>query len=268
MQNKRKITDIKTVQAICLDMAKELHRICVANDIPYFMVGGTLLGAVRHKGFIPWDDDMDFGIPRKDYERAINILKKELKRPYVCITNEDSDCQLHESCKIMDTHTVIRQNDVYYKTQLGIFIDIFPYDYSDGRTGLFSNYLLIRTLIRLQNFRFTHLKGRSVLLKISSYIIKLFLAPLKRTTIPRLIRKHLILGKGNYLISNYGVYSKKEITPKDNIGEPKLMAFEDTYLFGVEKPEAYLTLIYGDYMKLPPVEKRRIHLMDIEYVNS
>ena len=268
MESRNKITDIKTVQNICLSMAKEMHRICVANDIPYYMIGGTLLGSVRHRGFIPWDDDMDFGIPREHYERAIRTFKKELKQPYVCITNEDNDSQLLESCKIMDTRTIIKQDDVYYKSPLGVFIDIFPFDYSDGKTGLFSNYLNIRTLIRLQNFRFTHVVGRSIPLRILSFFVKAILYPLNRNFIPRFIKNHLVQKNGDYLINHYGIYAKKEITPSKHIGTPKLMDFEDTQFYGVEDHDAYLSLIYGCYMQLPPENKRHIHLLDIYYVTK
>lgn len=257
--------DIKLVHSLCLGMAKELHRICVANDIPYFMISGTLLGSVRHKGFIPWDDDMDFGISRPYYAKAIACLKRELKSPYKCITNEDNDSMLHESCKIVDTRTVIHEDDNYSKDEIGVFIDLFPYDYSDGKTGLFSNYMLIKTLVRIQNFRFTHVVGRSLPLRMLSYIVKLLLPCLKRTTIPRLIRDHLVLHKGDYCINNCGLYGIREIVPVCCMTDRKLMPFEDTELFGVSQPEKFLTPMYGDYMQLPPEEKRKVHLLDIEF---
>ena len=74
----RKIEDIKELQSILLDIAKEFHRICTMYEIPYYMVGGTQLGAVRHKGFIPWDDDMDFGVPRVYFEKLKVLLEESL----------------------------------------------------------------------------------------------------------------------------------------------------------------------------------------------
>lgn len=77
----RKIETAEELHGILLAMAKTFHKICVEEDIPYYMVAGTMLGAKRHKGFIPWDDDMDFAIPRAYYEKAKNVLKTKLPPP-------------------------------------------------------------------------------------------------------------------------------------------------------------------------------------------
>ena len=76
--------DIEEAHHILLDIAKAFTKVCDENNIPYYMLGGTMLGAVRHKGFIPWDDDMDFGVPREYYDLLINVLEKELPSPYRC----------------------------------------------------------------------------------------------------------------------------------------------------------------------------------------
>lgn len=120
-----KIKDINVVHQICLGEAKAMKRVLEKHNIPFFMDGGTLLGAVRHKGFIPWDDDMDFGIMREHYSEAIKYLQAELKYPYKCISVLDSDACLFDSCKIIDVRTHIKQDDTYNKDPLGVFIDIF-----------------------------------------------------------------------------------------------------------------------------------------------
>lgn len=260
--------NIETVHRLCLDMAKEMHRICEEHDIPYFMVGGSLLGAVRHKGFIPWDDDMDFDIPREHYAKAIEVFRKELKSPYRLITYEDSDICLDEACKIMDTRTIVHQDDAYHKDNLGVFIDIFPLDYSDGKTGLFSNYMLLRTLVRIQSFRFTHVKDRIIPLKFFSYVVKALFWGLKRTTIPNLVKNKLIQHKGEYRISYCGLYGRKEVFPAKFLHERKLMQFEDTQLYGVVPAHDMLSHVYGDYMQLPPEDQRHIHLLDIQLLEG
>lgn len=192
----KKITDIKVVHNICLDEAKAMHAILTRHHIPYFMVGGTLLGAIRHKGFIPWDDDMDFGIMREYYPEALKYLEAELPKPYKLITLDNSDICLFDSCKISDTRTRVKQDDNYNKDPLGVNIDIFPYDHSDGKTGLLSNYWIQKSLVRLQNFRFTNVVGRNALLKGLSYIIKLIFFPLKPKTIPHIMRRLALNGGG------------------------------------------------------------------------
>ena len=258
-----KIKDINVVHQICLGEAKAMKRVLEKHNIPFFMDGGTLLGAVRHKGFIPWDDDMDFGIMREHYSEAIKYLQAELQYPYKCISVLDSDACLFDSCKIIDVRTHIKQDDTYNKDPLGVFIDIFPYDYSDGRSSFFSNYMLQKTLVRIQNFNFTNVVDRSLLLKFLSKIVKIFFFPLKRTTIPNLMRK-LSFKRGDYIIVNCGVYGKKTIMRKEVIDKSFPMKFEDTEFPSVAIPDEYLRNLYGDYMKLPPKDKRRIHLLDIE----
>lgn len=257
--------DIKKVHSHCLQIANEMHRILTSHNIPYFMVGGTLLGSIRHKGFIPWDDDMDFGIIREYYWTAIDILRKELKYPYKCISYKESSICLHESCKIMDMSTRIQEDD-YCSDEKGVFIDLFPYDYSDGKTGLFSNYMIIKTLVRLQNYRFTNVTGRNKLLVLISNFIKFLFYPLNYKTIPNLIGKHLVQHKGMYVICHVGLYNKREIIEANVIGCPRLMPFEDTFFYGMEKAEEYLTHIYGDYMQIPPEDKRRIHLINTKFL--
>lgn len=262
MSNERKIKDIKEVQCILLNIAKEMHRILTAHKIPYFMVAGTLLGAVRHKGFIPWDDDMDFGIPREQYWEAISILKKELHSPYKCISYLDSKICLQEASKIMDMSTRIREFDDYSGEEEGLFIDIFPFDYCDGKTGLFSDYMIAKSLIRIQNFRFTHLVGRGIGLKILSFFIKLLLFPIDYKTIPKIKGRFMVSRKGNYMIPYDSIYGKKEIIPSEIYSNLILMPFEDSELVGLAHANQYLKHVYGDYMKLPPEEKRHTHLVN------
>ena len=104
-------------------------------------------------------------------------------------------------------------------------------------------------------------------LKSLSYPVKLFFAPLRKMTIPHFIKKYLIQDKGDYIINNYGLYGAREIVKAEYVGKPKLLAFEDTVLYGVENPHEYLAAIYGDYMKLPPEDKRHIHLLNAEFID-
>ena len=102
----RQITDISEVHQILLGIAKEFDRICRENDIPYYMLGGTMLGAVRHKGFIPWDDDMDFGVPRPYYDRLVSVLESELLHPYRCCTYRNNQGVFAPFVKIDDYRTL------------------------------------------------------------------------------------------------------------------------------------------------------------------
>lgn len=268
MDNDVIVTDIASVQKVCLNIAKEVHRILSAHNIRCFMMGGTLLGSIRHNGFIPWDDDMDFGIMREQYWDAISILKKELPSPFKCISYHDSKICIQESCKVMDMTTQIIELNDYSGEKEGVFIDLFPFDYSDGKTGFFSRYNFIKSLIRIQNLRFTHYSGRGLLLILLSFIIKVLLFPLNYKSIPSFKSKKLAVQTGDYLIAYDSIYGKKDMLTKNVVGNLKMMPFEDTHFWGMQEPEIYLGQIYGDYMVLPPEEKRHTHLREVKIMSN
>lgn len=121
--------DLRELQLLQLEIAKELKRICDENDIDYFMIGGTLLGAVRHKGFIPWDDDMDFGMTVENYNKFIEIAPHKLDKRFFLQT-EESDRNYHNifaKIRMNNTHMIEKVTDKQI-IHNGIFIDVFPYD--------------------------------------------------------------------------------------------------------------------------------------------
>lgn len=260
----RKITSIKEVHSILISIAKEFHNICVRHNIPYYMLGGTMLGAVRHKGFIPWDDDMDFGIPREYYEQFTKYAIKELPEPYRIQTLDNSNYIIYGFNKITNTRTIISE---FHKSntneKIGINIDIFPLDKIDCRIGLFSRYWFFRKLIKLQGILFIDAKNKSTLKKCMIYPLKSILT-FKKNTIPSLINKQIYhnKSKGNKIANIYGAWGVKEIINSEIMGTPQLYKFEDTELYGVADYDKYLKSLYNNYMQIPPENKRRIHSQD------
>ncbi len=123
------VTSIKKqVWAVELDLLEQLSAICERHKIKYFAIGGTLLGAVRHKGFIPWDDDIDIGMLRQDYDRFLHVCEKELKAPYFLQTTMTDHCyRAHAQIRNSST-TGYAAIDETLNCNKGIFIDIFPLD--------------------------------------------------------------------------------------------------------------------------------------------
>ena len=119
---------IEEVHSRLLAIAKVFDDICTRHNIPYYMIGGTMLGAIRHKGFIPWDDDMDFGVPIEYYKELIDTLENELPYPYRCCTYKNHPAVLFTYFKIEDQSTCIDDAAIYLplEDKLGINIDIFP----------------------------------------------------------------------------------------------------------------------------------------------
>ena len=123
----KKIIDLKELQYLELDILEEFHSICISNGFRYTLGGGTALGAVRHGGFIPWDDDIDIGMPRPDYNNFIRYCKNN-KTLFQLICNETQPKYYDFYAKLINKHTVLKSSTVFTDIQLGVYIDVFPYD--------------------------------------------------------------------------------------------------------------------------------------------
>lgn len=247
---------------LLLEIAKEFARICERNNIPYYMLGGTMLGAIRHKGFIPWDDDMDFGIPREYYNQALKILEKELPEKYKCCTYIKNDAVKAPFAKITDTTTRMDdlKIDLPKEKQIGLNIDIFPLDYCNN------NDKKIKTIYKWIKFgQVVYIyppfksKTRTVVKKILQVI-----CPYKHKYILTKINTLAAsLEKGEYLANFFGRWKEKEIIPSEWYGTNTKFKFEDTEFNGLKEFDKYLTHLYNDYMQLPPLEKRGGHSVEV-----
>nr|MBD5377208.1 LicD family protein [Bacteroides sp.] len=254
------ITTAEEIHAILLDIARELQRVCREGNVPCYMLGGTMLGAVRHGGFIPWDDDMDFGVPREHFDRLRALLEQRLPAHYRVVTLQTSSVMLSDILKIEDTRTemdeLFKENA---KERIGVNIDIFPLDGVDEcHLGSYRKALQLKGV---HYYRFLSTKQRHGSRKLAAILAKLLLAPLLRTTIPAMIRRTLErhIG-GEYLTNVYGAWGMREAVPRSVFGSGKLYAFADTEFYGPEDAHAYLSRLYGDYMQLPPEDKRHLHI--------
>ena len=259
------ITDINEVHEVLLGIAKEFDRICRENGIRYWMLGGTQLGAVRHKGFIPWDDDMDFGVMQGDFQKLAVLLEKELPSIYRCRTRDNCQTQYGNTLKIEDTRTVINLKGSTYDENLfmGINIDVFPLVFTNNHKFMFSKNWCISTLLKIQFFRFSDYSRAGWLKASVSRFLQITLFWLKLNQITEFVNKYLIANKGDFIVNYWGRWIMKEIVYKDIMGNPQEYDFEGCSFFGVEQPHQYLTHLYGDYMSPPPKDKMNIHLSDV-----
>lgn len=245
-----------------LKIVCEIHTISQKYDIPYYIIGGTLLGAVRHKGFIPWDDDMDIGVPIEYYEELMQLLGKELPSPYrVCRYWDVEGCGT-VFAKIDDTSTCINDPRIPLpiEKQIGINVDVFPLNHCS-----FDNPKLKRLRL-LQNWK-RRIYTESTSGKKHKHIIKKvlqFISPLSHKDFQDKIYNIVTsINEGGMLANLFSPYGLKEFMPIDYFGEPIYYQFEDTKLLGPCKPHEYLTQLYGNYMQLPPEEKRMVHADEI-----
>lgn len=260
----RKIERVDELHTILLDMAKVFHQICKEEGIPYYMLGGTLLGSVRHGGFIPWDDDMDFGVPREYFDSVIRALKQKLPS-YYGVYDKTSGIIDAGFIKICDKRTAQTQCwDLNSNKKFGVNIDIFPID---RLTHLWKRKL-VTLLMRLHGYNVFDANNRPLGKRIIAYWVKALLCCFKRSAFIDFIENHLIETNGELLTNTFGAYNwKRETMPASYFGTPQLMDFEDTKLYAVAKPHEYLRHMYGDYMKLPPEEKRHIHIKDMYWID-
>lgn len=267
----KRITDIKEVHTILLDIAKEFHNICARHNIPYYMLGGTMLGAVRHKGFIPWDDDMDFGIPRNYYKIFRKVCRTELSQYYKFIDYDNSDYAILGIGKIFDTRTELREKfSVDTDEKIGVYIDIFPLDITNSRTNIFSFNKRMRCLFKLQKLLCVNINDRTFSMKTLSRLIK-WILPINKDTILKHIESSCLRrkldNKDDMFFNIFGAWGMKELIPKKYFGKPTLYQFEDIEFYGVEDYDQYLKCLYRDYMKLPPKEKQApTHTANITWI--
>ena len=254
------IDSIDDLHKILLAMAKVFHQVCVEERIPYYMIAGTQLGATRHKGFIPWDDDMDFGVPREYFKLIRKVLENKLPEPYH-VYGKDDGIVTSGILKICDDRTIHSHKwDEHPEKQFGVNIDIFPLD----RVSTMWKRRMADCLMRIQGYKLYSASDRPLFKKISAYIVKTALIGVKSHGLVDFVESHLVENWGTQITNIYGCYGAvKETMPQEWYGKPVLNDFEDTQFYGVANPHEYLTHLYGDYMQLPPEEKQRHHIVNM-----
>ena len=250
--------NLHQVHTICLNISKEFDKICTRNNIPYYMLGGTMLGAIRHVGFIPWDDDMDFGVPIEYFDSVITLLKDELPTPYRCLTYKDSDSIIFPYFKIEDSSTVISElhTNTVKDSAIGVNIDIFPLYSCNPSDKLIKK---ARKYVDWCGFIYADSMHNSTVRRTIKYILRFF-CPIKPSWF---IHKSLIMAKkiqpGNMLANIFGRWEDKESIPLEWYGNSVRYTFNGYEFIGIEHYDNYLKKLYKDYMKLPPESKRILH---------
>lgn len=237
-------------------MLKECIRICEKYHLRYFLLGGSALGAVRHSGFIPWDDDIDIGMPRKDYEKFLSVAQLEFKNSFLQTDATDPMYPL-PFAKIRNSKTTFIQKEFsHLDMNHGAFIDIFPLDgYPTNKFIRMIHVYLFRiyraTILHKLGIKKIETKRR---LFISIYAVFIPLNRL-REKLNNLMKK-VDYEKSNVIINWNGTWQLKEAVQKDLFGEGNQVKFEGITVMIPSNSDGYLKSLYGDYMTLPPIEKR------------
>ena len=238
------------------------HDFCVKNNLRYYAAGGTMLGAMRHQGFIPWDDDVDVCMPRSDYNKFIELMKENDNDKYELETPETLEKDYYYPfCKLYDTQTTLVEN-TKYKIKRGIYLDIFPLDgFGQTEEEARKNFNKTQKTYNLLLSKVAGIrKGRKFYKNIAVILFRLI--PIN----PKKILKKLVRQCAERDFDQYafggnpvGAWRFREIMPTAVMGQPKLYKFENIEIYGAQDADAYLTNLYGDWRQLPPEEKRVTH---------
>lgn len=233
----------------------EFDRVCRELNITYYLFAGTLLGAVRHKGFIPWDDDLDVLMCRRDYERFLKEAPTVLNKDHFFLQKEFSEHFPMFFSKLRLNGTTCLEK-YYPKDPLvhqGVYMDIFPCDNAySSKLGRYLQFICSKVIIA---------KGLDAEGYSTTSILKKTVMVVSRI-LPRSLFHRIIKGKksiGEYVHCFLGGASKysRSVFPSDYLGKSVLMQFEAAQFPVPEKYDELLTVLYGDYMKIPPVDERK-----------
>ena len=248
---------LREAQLKMLSILEAIDKVCKAHDIGYWIEGGTLLGAMRHGGFIPWDDDVDISMLRCDYERFIEVAAKELP-PHLFLQTRKTDPSFHHrECKVRDLNSFIADggDDTGADYQKGLFVDIFPYDEGPSKChkqmGKVARSITVATVVLdgLHHYSW-HAVGQLLYFGIKRPLLK---------AVWRL--GCLLWANGEYVAIDPHFSWCCAIHKKSNLFPLSEVEFEGKRFSAPAKPDAYLTTLYGDWHQIPPKEKQQIHSM-------
>ena len=256
---------LKEIQNEELIILKSVVTFLDNNKIDYSLFGGTLLGAIRHKGFIPWDDDIDICVTRENYEKIIKLIKDDHKLDnnlfFSCFETHNSNLPF---LKIYNKDILVSNSKYYDKYEKYLWIDLFPIDnLTEENSNLVKKISFYKKVLMNKKKKYKYLiNNNSLFIALIKILIKtcLIIIP-KRFIVKRMIN---ISKKCSYNNSKYAGnivwgYGKKEVMNKEIFDSVKDIDFENYKFKGLAEYDKYLTNIYGDYMKLPPEEDRIDH---------
>lgn len=259
----KKELDLEEIKKIELEILKEIDEICEKNNLNYSLMGGTALGAVRHRGFIPWDDDIDIMMLREEYLKLQNYLKNEHNNKIKFLSCETQDDFPYPFAKIVSTKTIAKEVGIKRIENYGVFVDIFPIDKipnSNLKRRLFFKKMKLFKKIYLVKLYEKQISKNKLKLCIKNIIATL----LKPINLRKLVKKmDKVSQKYNKEKSDYWGSLYVEATLNKNIfyergffSNTRKIKFENERFYLIEEYDRYLKDNYGDYMKIPDKENQ------------
>lgn len=235
------------------------HSFCTQHGLTYYLLGGSMLGAYRHQGFIPWDDDVDIGMPRKDYERLL-ALKNQMQEGYSIRNHRFEAGVPYAFTHLEDENTTYierrRSKDTYAG---GVYLEIFPLDTVPESVWKQKVMSLRVRLYKRILYGLILDYGQKKRTFFKACIIWFIRGLFRVDSVTRKLDS--CIQKGPEESSMYGNllghWGRKENIKKEIFGKPTLYSFEGRWYYGAEQPELYLTCLYGDSYMIPPSEEKK-----------
>lgn len=273
MEMEKQYLSTEEVKSELLQLLEVFSNFLEENNIRYTIQSGTMLGAVRHKGFIPWDDDIDLGLLRNDYNKLVQILKDKncLIDPNVSALGFELSGGVYPYIKIINQS--IRVEDSKFQLDKYLWLDVFPFDGVPAKLVKVYPYYIIKILRKLLWYRGEKAYGykQDHNNRVKKILISIIKIPLNLIPFDRLMRFYIKqcslfdVEKCEYVEDiSWGT----KPVPKKLFNSYKDYMFENVKVKGLSDSDTYLTCIYGDYMKLPPEDQRVNHGIKAWRVNS
>lgn len=249
---------LRRLQLTELEILDEIVRVCNKHHLRYYLAEGTLLGAVRHHGFIPWDDDLDIAMPREDYDKFIEICQTELDERFYVHSRETDENYWLIFGKVRKRGTLIDEYNIRkLSVPKGIYVDIFPLDYTQKDSGLVKK---IKTKIITKSYALICYKRgldltKTPFIKMALFLTKFLSIRFLSAVADRTARSENNNPRARYYV-NYDAGHPKYTILKDKYDPATELEFEGKLYTVPHDYDYVLRRIYGDYMQLPPVEKR------------
>ena len=251
-------TQLRAAQMRMLEILKEIDKICKKHNIIYWLDGGTMLGCARHKGFIPWDDDLDIAVFEEDYEHLLKVLQEELPAQYRVEWPGNNKNFSFNFAKVVDSKSYVRQKENIGTARAGVngvWVDIFPMIHGNRNIRKIVEPIYGRCFRHIRNFEGKKYKQQLAYLLYPFALLVLGCSKVAGLFISndKCVNSY---GAGN-ISAQFATRHRSWVVPTID------MQFEDGMYPMPHNYDAYLTALYGDYMKIPPAEKRVVHVGEI-----